>query len=193
MRQLKDSSWRRLAQSERANPTGALKENQLARLARQLNFPSGRTDGAMAQKIQGTRSTERKMDNWTTRFDPEFLRPYGVEELHTLCFEPQGWPGHGNTITLGIPECELSFIWCDPAGDPAAVVNQPRFNRNVKCWTRTACEAAADFKAFLIIACDTSEQAAIAARRVAKLLPGYRRMALERLYCPEDRARDRLS
>jgi hypothetical protein len=33
------------------------------------------------------------MENWTTRLNPELSRRYGVEELHNVFFEPEGWEG----------------------------------------------------------------------------------------------------
>jgi hypothetical protein len=59
-------------------------------------------------------------------------------------------------------------------------VNRPPTNRNIKLWLRTACEVAAEAQAWINLACDTAEQVEINARRVAKLLLKYRRVALER-------------
>jgi hypothetical protein len=45
----------------------------------------------------------------------------------------------------------------------------------------------------LILACDTPEQLKIGVRRVAKFLPRYRRIAVERMDDPWTRARGGLS
>jgi hypothetical protein len=52
---------------------------------------------------------------------------------------------------------------------------------------------AAKAQAWVNLACDTAEQAEINARRVAKLLPRYRRVALERMYEATSRERSKLS
>jgi hypothetical protein len=130
---------------------------------------------------------------WTTRADPAHTRRFGVEELHQAFFEPPGWPGKGAMVSLGVPECELILSVAVIDGEPAAFVNRPQRNRNVKLWTRVACEEAAQTNALLILACDTWEQVEIGARRVGKLLPRYRRVAAERMDEPQTRARDGLS
>jgi hypothetical protein len=33
--------------------------------------------------------------DWTTRVEPKHTRRFGVEEIHSVCFEPEGWPGKG--------------------------------------------------------------------------------------------------
>jgi hypothetical protein len=130
-------------------------------------------------------------DEWTTRIDPALTRPYGVEQIHDVYFEPTGWPGKGPVVSLGIPECELMLAYGD---EPAVIVNRPQRNLNVKYWTRFACEKAIKSRALLILGCDTAEQAAIAAKRAARLLPHHRRAALERvLGDPAFRARENLS
>jgi hypothetical protein len=129
---------------------------------------------------------------WTTRLDPKHTASYGVGELHQVCFEPPSWAGKGTTIVLGIPECELQFAFV--ADDrPIVAINRPVHNTGVKSWTRYACKLAAEYNAFLMLICDTAEQADIGARRVAKLLPRYRRVALERMYDHRSRVRERLS
>jgi hypothetical protein len=121
------------------------------------------------------------MPDWTTRIDPELSRPFGVEELHSVWFIPPGWPGKGTTVGLGIPECELQVIWLDGKGEPVAMINRPRQNRSLKGWLRTACGIAKKQQAVLSLSCDTAEQAEHAAKLAARLLPGYRRVALERM------------
>jgi hypothetical protein len=130
---------------------------------------------------------------WTTRLDPKLTRTYGVEELHDVCFAPPGWPGKGAAVSLGIPECELICTILAPDGEPIATVNRPKTNRNVKQWMRTACAIARERGAFISFGCDTVEQARIAARRASRLLPRYRRVALERMYDPATRCADKLS
>jgi hypothetical protein len=116
-----------------------------------------------------------------------------VEELHNVCFEPDGWPGHGTCVTLLIPECELQVAAPAANGEPVTMINRPQHNRKVKAWLRTACEIATAERAFFTISCDTAEQAAHAAKRAGRLLPRHRRAALERMYDPAPRARGGLS
>jgi len=133
---------------------------------------------------------------WTTRLPTEHTRPYGVEELHYVFFEPEGWPGKGTTIGLNIPECELHFSFVAPDDQPVVFINRPgKKNPNVKKWTHNACQLAAEYRAVLMFNCDTAEQAEQAARRAKKWLPPhYQRMALERMLSdPKDRARANLS
>jgi hypothetical protein len=132
-------------------------------------------------------------DAWTTRQDPDYLAQFGVDEVHTVFFEPPGWPGKGPAVSLGIPECELQLVFLDKDGEPVAMVNRPTKNLNVKSWLRSACEQANKYNAVLMLQCDTREQAEIGARRVAKLLPQYRRIALERMYEPSSRRKEGLS
>jgi hypothetical protein len=131
--------------------------------------------------------------DWTTRVLPEFTRQYGIEEIHNVLFFPKGWPGKGAAVTLGIPECELQCCFIGKDGEPVAFVNRPRINRSLKSWMRTACEVARDYKAAITFSCDTPEQAAQAAKRAAKLLPGYERVALERMYDANTRSRSDLN
>jgi hypothetical protein len=133
------------------------------------------------------------MSDWTTRVDPTLTRSYGVQEQHCAGFEPPGWPGKGNTVLLGIPECEFQVCALDADDEPFVTINQPQQNKNVKFWTKSACEWAAKDNAFLMLSCDTAEQVEVAAKRVAKALPHYRRVALERMYEPENRLRGALS
>lgn len=130
---------------------------------------------------------------WTTRLDPAHTAKYGVEEIHSVVFEPPGWPGKGTMVSLLIPECELQICFVAKDGEPVAMVNRPTKNLNVKSWLRTACKQAKENSALLMLSCDTVEQANSGAERVAKLLPHYRRMALERMYEPEARVKETLS
>jgi hypothetical protein len=129
---------------------------------------------------------------WDTRLRPELTRIYGVEEIHTVCFEPDGWPGSGPCVTLGIPECEAMFAFDPGDGVPIVIVDRSSAE-GVRAWTRAACRVAAEHRCFLILNCDTAEQAAVAARRAARLLRRHRRVALERMYDPSSRARGNLS
>jgi hypothetical protein len=131
--------------------------------------------------------------SWTTRVEPELTRPFAVEELHQVCFEPNGWPGKGEVVTLLIPECEMQTVWTAADGEPVALVNRPQKNRSVKYWLRSACKEATAKKAFLVFSCDTVEQAQRIAKRALKLLPHHRRMALERMFDPPGRNRRGLS
>ena len=134
------------------------------------------------------------MTEWTTRTLPELTRQYGVEELHTVCFAPKGWIGKGATVSLGIPECELvctaGFL---RDGKPVTMINRPQTNLNVRRWMRTACQLAVDQQAFAIFTCDTAAQAESVAKRAARLLPNYQRVALERMYEASTRVADKLS
>jgi hypothetical protein len=108
-------------------------------------------------------------------------------------FLPKDWPGKGAAVTLGIPECELLCVFVGEDGEPVTFINRPRINRNVKSWVRGACEAARDYRAALHFNCDTPEQASRAAKLAGKLLPGYERVALERMYEPNTRSRSDLN
>ena len=75
----------------------------------------------------------------TTRFEPEMTRRFGVEEVHNVCFEPDGWPGKGPCIGLGIPECEFQYCVIGADGEPAAMVNRPQRNQKLKyCFASSA-------------------------------------------------------
>jgi hypothetical protein len=129
------------------------------------------------------------MKDWTTRLDPKLTRPFGVEELHDVCFVPMGWPGKGPTIGLGIPECETMFTILAKDGTPITEINRPPTNHDVKRWTRMVCKTALGIvDCCVMFNCDTVEQAEQAARRATKWLPGYKRMPLERMYRAETRA-----
>jgi hypothetical protein len=142
-----------------------------------------------------TDSPPANFAGWTTRLDPAMTRRFGVEEVHRVCFEPPSWPGSGAAVTLLIPECETHVAIAGPSADaqPLIMVNRPPKNRNVKQWTRAVCDWAMQIGAFLTLSRDTAEQAAKAAKRVAKRLPKYQRVALERMHDPASRARARLS
>jgi hypothetical protein len=130
---------------------------------------------------------------WTTRVDPAHTRHFGVEELHNAYFAPPGWPGKGATVGLLVPECETQFCFESATGEPFGMINRPPTDKRVKYWTRFICDVAAKYKALLIVSCDTPEQVATAARRVAKYLPKYRRIAPERMADPRTRALGALS
>jgi hypothetical protein len=133
-------------------------------------------------------------DNWTTRILPEYTRPFGVEQIHEVWFTPNGWPGKGTTISLGIPECELQYVTIGTNGDPVALINRaPPTNRKVRLWIRLACERATADKAALFFSCDTAEQATYAAKLAARWLPSHQRTAIERLYRAADRVKEKLS
>ena len=73
------------------------------------------------------------------------------------------------------------------------VVNRPSTNLNLRYWLRYACEKARAERAFVILTCDTAEQAAHAAKLAAKWLPRHQRAAPERMLNPADRERSKLS
>lgn len=130
--------------------------------------------------------------DWTTCIDPEQTRDYGVEELHTVCFEPVGWPGQGLSIGLLIPEGEVQYTL--PAttadGDPVVVISHPRDDKSVRDLLRLVCKRATADSCFVNLVCETAEQAERAASLAGMWLPRHRRLALERL---GGRARDKLS
>ena len=119
---------------------------------------------------------------WTTRLRPELTGPFGVEELHNVWFTPKEWPGKGPVASLLIPECEMHLCMLGPDGAPVTFVNRPKTNKKVKCWVRTVCELAKERGAAVSFSCDTPEQAKMAARMAAELLPDHQRAALERMY-----------
>lgn len=127
------------------------------------------------------------MGDWTTRVEPERTRSFGVGELHSVLFAPLGWPGRGPVVGLLIPECEMQF--CAPAnGGPVMMINRPVKNKNVRHWLRAACEMAIDFRACVSLACDTGAEAERWAKRAQKMLPGFYRVPLERMYHAATRA-----
>jgi hypothetical protein len=80
-------------------------------------------------------------------------------------------PGPRGQDGLHAPECELQFVEVLPDGEPVAIISRRKSDFNIKRWLRNACEMAAERSAALSVACDTAEQAALAARRAAKWLP----------------------
>jgi len=119
---------------------------------------------------------------WTTRLRPELTRPFDVEEMHNVWFIPKEWPGKGAVASLLIPECELHLCMPGPDGAPVTFVNRPKANKKVESWVRAVCELANERGAAVSFSCDTAEQAEMAARMAAKLLPNHQRAALERMY-----------
>jgi hypothetical protein len=87
----------------------------------------------------------------------------------------------------------MIFCFQDSDGEPVSFINRPEVNRNVEGWLKSACEIAIENRAFVIFHCDTAKQAKHAAKKAAKLLPGYRRVALERMYDPATRVQENLS
>jgi hypothetical protein len=78
-------------------------------------------------------------------------------------------------------------------GEPVAMINRPQRNLKLKYWLRYVCEMATKERSFVIFSCDTIEQAERVAKQAAKRLPRHQRIALERMYDPQSRARDNLS
>ena len=130
---------------------------------------------------------------WTTRLDSQLTARFGVAEVHRVVFEPPGWPGKGPIVSLLVPECELQFHLLGDDGRPVVMINRPTKNPNVTEWMRFVCERAIEFDACMALVCDTREQADAGADQIAKLLPHYRRIALERLDDPWARVRANLS
>lgn len=127
---------------------------------------------------------------WNTRMPESYTATFGVGELHMLCFEPPGWRGAGETVTLGIPECEVFYARAEGTGIIVETRRAPENSSpDVPSWIHTACKVAADNGAFLIINCDTAEQATAAADLVEAWLPAtHRRVAIERMRDPASRA-----
>jgi hypothetical protein len=136
---------------------------------------------------------------WTTRLEPELERKLGqrygyTQPIHNAWFEPPTWSKHRTVISLGIPECEFQFVSLANNGVPIVCINRrPLNDRNIKKWIRAACEIAVEHKAWISLGCDTAKQVKVAARRIAKLLPQYRRVALERMYEATSREHSSLS
>jgi hypothetical protein len=133
------------------------------------------------------------MNTWATRLAPELARGYNIEEIHNVWFLPKDWHGCGPVVELLIPECELQYVMPSTDGEPLAIINRPQKNKNVDQWLRCACRMAVEIGACLSLACDTAKQAEQTAREATRHLPGYERVALERMYRAEDRVRGALS
>jgi hypothetical protein len=91
------------------------------------------------------------------------------------------------------PEREVQH--CVPGGDDdfsALIVRLPS-SKSLKDCVRGTCSQATEEKAFLMFSCDTATEVARVVRWASKWLPQHRRMAVERLYQAQSRARDRLS
>ncbi|MDA9405565.1 hypothetical protein [Bradyrhizobium sp. CCBAU 45384] len=132
--------------------------------------------------------------DWTTRVPPDITKRYGVEEVHTIVFTPEGWPGFGSLISLDIPECEVqNIIIKDPNSQPLIVINRPQTNRSVKYWLRSVCKLATGGNLGVILSCDTVEQAEHAAKLASRLLPNHERTALERVINGQSTARSKMS
>jgi hypothetical protein len=131
-------------------------------------------------------------NDWTTTVLPEFTAPYGVEEVHNIWLTPKGWLGQGPAVSLLIPECEMHLVILATNSEPVAFVNRSQ-NKNIKGWIRSACKIVKDHGAAISFACDTHEQAEMAAKIASKLLPKHERIALERMYEAKTRARSNLS
>jgi hypothetical protein len=112
---------------------------------------------------------------------------FNAPELHTVCFAPVGWSGKGPTIGLGIPECEMQYHRVGLDGEPVAFVNRPQVNKNVRHWLDVVCDVASEERLFVMLHCDTPQQAKKAAKYATRKLPQHRRVALERMYDPQTR------
>jgi hypothetical protein len=124
---------------------------------------------------------------WTTRIDTRLSDRFNAPELHTVCFAPVGWSGKGPTIGLGIPECEMQYHRVGLDGEPVAFVNRPQMNKNVHHWLDVVCDVASEERLFVMLHCNTPQQAKKAAKYAARKLPQHRRVALERMYDPQTR------
>jgi hypothetical protein len=91
-----------------------------------------------------------------------------AETIHTVRFEPNIWSD--NTVVLAIPACTLVI---DLPKQNRFILTGPRQRKNIRQWTRNACNRAAACKAVLIIQCATSEQAVFATNWARNLLPTY--------------------
>jgi hypothetical protein len=113
--------------------------------------------------------------------------------MHTVFFVPPGWKGKGNSISMGIPECELHCALRKSDGTISVMVNQPQHNFNVDRWMRSACDMAIDYGAAIAFHCNTASQAIRAAKKAKRWLHGYERVALERLYDAKSRTKGGLN
>jgi hypothetical protein len=131
---------------------------------------------------------------WTTRLDPEVARPFvGSEELHGAWFVPKDWPGQGPSVVMEIPECILHVCLPQRNGVPMVWINRAGPIVDIKGLIRSACERAQGYRACIGFMCNTADQAHNAARFAGNLLPDYERVALERMYDADNRARGNLS
>ncbi len=122
------------------------------------------------------------MSEWTTLLDPALGHRYNYDkEVHEVCFLPLSENILGQCVGLLIPECELQYV-ITAGGEPVAMINRPKKNKNVRLWIRAACEHATTADCSIMFGCDTREQADMAAKVAAKHLPNHRRMPLERMY-----------
>ena len=131
---------------------------------------------------------------WTTLLDPEVTRTFvDSDELHGAWFVPKDWPGKGPSVVMEIPECILHASFPQPSGVPVVMVNRPGPNVNVRGLIRSACKRAREVHACIGFMCNTAAQAEGAATIAGNTLPGYERVALERMYGCDNRARGNLS
>ena len=129
---------------------------------------------------------------WATKLDTVLASRFGVE-VHMAWYVPRDWLGKGPSVCLGLPECELVMTLVDDAGAVQTLVNRPQINRDVSHWVRAACETALERRAVVLFNCDTAKQLAAAILQAEPLLPGYERVALERMYDPQSRSKKGLS
>ena len=131
---------------------------------------------------------------WTTLLDPEVTRTFvDSDELHGAWFVPKDWPGKGPSVVMEIPECILHASFPQPNGGPVVMVNRPGPNVSVRGLIRSACERAREVHACIGFMCNTGAQAEGAATIAGNTLPDYERVALERMYSCDTRARSNLS
>ena len=116
---------------------------------------------------------------WTTRV-PAPTRPYGVEEVHSVVFEPIKPHPQRMCMAILLPECELQVVQNVGGVPVVSMINRPP-TRNTRTWLRFACEEAAENGAWLHIGCDSAKDAERAAKRAGRLLPAHKRVAIERL------------
>jgi hypothetical protein len=128
--------------------------------------------------------TNESATEWATRLSPEITMTYGVNEVHAGWFAPIGWNRKRTAaVVMTIPECEIFLTVIRTDDEPySAILSRPIANLDATAWIVTACELAVENRAIIIFICDTPAQAGLAAWEAARLLPGYQRFALERLY-----------
>jgi hypothetical protein len=152
-------------------------DTEFQEIANNLDCTRLREAWALTRRSQGDGADVK----WTTRL--EGSQEFGVDELHSAWFQPDGWPGKGTVISLGIPECEAIYT----RADGSMLVHNPT-NRNVRACIRATCRQATKAHAVVLLHCDTLEQLEHAVRLATKLLPHHRRAALERFYDPKWRS-----
>lgn len=114
-----------------------------------------------------------------TLYPRNITRQYQYADVHGALFLPADWPGHGNMVSMLIPECETQYVMCRGDKPPIAVINRPQNHRGIEHWLDCICEMAPELKAGISIACDTADQVQAAVKMIGARVPNYRRAELD--------------